>query len=353
MLSFIVNVFISKTEASYAYHIENSTSILSRLMLNSSGKIVSTVWAEESKKWQRVLEFPNNICDNYNSCGAYGSCNTVNMVEKSCACLDEYRFLPRDDDRSGGCVRRTPLDCKSGSEGFIKYSKIKLPDSQNAWFNTTMSLDECEAKCLQNCSCMAYADTNIIGEGSTGCMMWFNDLIDIRVSTDAGREIFVRTASSQIGSSNSSSDPAKKKGGSKTKIILVVLFPGFLLIGFSITLLWYARVKKNKADSMVNDRWEFAKDGFIKGQKHLLKSINRKKATQVTVQQKVIQQKDPEPEIIHVSRDDENRHSHLWKEVESKNRQEYVNAGASETKTTSRNFANQNVGSKKQLKGMY
>lgn len=65
------------------------------------------------------------------------------------------------------------------------------------------------------------------------------------------------------------------------------------------------------------DRWEFANDGFIKGQKHLLKSINRKKATQVTVQQKVIQQKDPEPEIIHVSRDDENRHAHLWKEVES------------------------------------
>ncbi|PWA61588.1 Heat shock factor (HSF)-type, DNA-binding [Artemisia annua] len=65
------------------------------------------------------------------------------------------------------------------------------------------------------------------------------------------------------------------------------------------------------------DRWEFANDGFIKGQKHLLKSISRKKATQVTVQQKVIQQKDPEPEIIHVSRDDENRHAHLWKEVES------------------------------------
>ncbi|GJY17725.1 G-type lectin S-receptor-like serine/threonine-protein kinase [Tanacetum coccineum] len=261
MLSFIVNVFITKTEASYAYHIENNTSILSRLTLNSSGKIVSTVWAEESKTWQRVLEFPNNICDNYNICGAYGSCSTVNMGEKSCACLDEYRFLPRDDDRSGGCVRRTPLDCRNGSEGFIKYSKIKLPDSQNAWFNTSMSLEECEAKCLQNCSCMAYTDTNIIGEGSTGCLMWFNDLIDIRVSTVTGRDIFVRIASSQIGSSNSSSDPAgssnptaKKKGGSKTKIILLVLFPGFLLIGFSITLLWYARVKKNKADSMVNGK---------------------------------------------------------------------------------------------------
>ncbi|XP_071717140.1 heat stress transcription factor A-1-like [Rutidosis leptorrhynchoides] len=65
------------------------------------------------------------------------------------------------------------------------------------------------------------------------------------------------------------------------------------------------------------DRWEFANEGFIKGQKHLLKSISRKKVTPVTAKQKVEQSKSPEPEIIHVNRQEENRYANLRKEVES------------------------------------
>nr|GEX43816.1 G-type lectin S-receptor-like serine/threonine-protein kinase At4g27290 [Tanacetum cinerariifolium] len=94
---------------------------------------------------------------------------------------------------AGGCVRRKALDCKNGTYGFIKYSNVNLPDTQNSWFNNTMSLTECKAICLQNCSCMENANTDIRGEGS-GCLLWFNELLDIKSSSNGDQDIFVRMA---------------------------------------------------------------------------------------------------------------------------------------------------------------
>lgn len=145
---------------------------------------------------------PKDICDKYKICGPYGSCNTEDT--QKCSCLDEAKFEPINKrgwvtgDWTRGCVRTIPLDCKNGTDGFIKYSNIKLPDTQTSWFNNTMSLTECKAMCLQNCTCMAYANTDIRGEGS-GCLLWFNDLLDIRASLKSGQDIFVRMASSELG----------------------------------------------------------------------------------------------------------------------------------------------------------
>uniref|UniRef100_A0A5B7A7E5 Heat stress transcription factor n=1 Tax=Davidia involucrata TaxID=16924 RepID=A0A5B7A7E5_DAVIN len=60
------------------------------------------------------------------------------------------------------------------------------------------------------------------------------------------------------------------------------------------------------------DRWEFANDGFIKGQKHLLKNISRRKQTQGLVQRKSSQQKEKD-----VGACEENKNIGLWKEVEN------------------------------------
>nr|XP_043620434.1 G-type lectin S-receptor-like serine/threonine-protein kinase At4g27290 isoform X2 [Erigeron canadensis] len=243
---FTYSMVINETEVVYSYNLVNS-SVLSRLTLNYSGQIERTVWVDNGKKWQSILSLPKETCDTYNICGAYGSCTLVSF--QTCMCLDDSKFMPKNPkgwetaDWSGGCVRKTPLDCENGSDGFVRYSDVKLPDTQNSWFNLSMTLKECEAKCRKNCTCMAYANTDIRGEGS-GCLLWFNELNDIRVYFDGkgGQDIFIRMASSDLG--NFTQTVSTNKGGTNIKTILLAVILPVLLIGFSST--WFFCVWRKK-----------------------------------------------------------------------------------------------------------
>ncbi|XP_076887168.1 G-type lectin S-receptor-like serine/threonine-protein kinase At4g27290 [Bidens hawaiensis] len=259
-LTFTHNVIINKSEVSFAYNFKDN-SLLSRLTLNSSARLESWVWLENGTGWRISLSFPRDTCDRYNICNAYGICS-LNQIQQSCICLDEKRFVPKKQmdwnraDWSGGCIRRTPLQCKSGSEGFIKYSNLKLPDTENTWFNMSMTLEECQRECLKNCTCMAYAnpDSSLHGRG---CLLWFNDLLDVRLLPEGsgdGEDIFVRMASSELDSESN----FKIQGGANTKIIIPVTVAGVLLIGFISTCLCYSQRKRNQArptggDEILND----------------------------------------------------------------------------------------------------
>jgi len=64
----------------------------------------------------------------------------------------------------------------------------------------TIGLEECKAKCLDNCSCMAYVNLDISGQGSV-CAMWFDDLIDIRLFAAGGQDVYVQIDASELGRS--------------------------------------------------------------------------------------------------------------------------------------------------------
>ncbi|KAK1406567.1 hypothetical protein QVD17_42000 [Tagetes erecta] len=247
-LTFTYETIINESEVSYSYDI-NRSSTLFRITLSSSGKYESWGWVEGGNSWEIGTTFPRDICDTYNICSAYGNC-VNNMYDQYCTCLDEINFMPRNKKGwdagvwTDGCIRRTPLDCKNGSETFVRYANVKLPDAQNrSWFNKSMNMIECEALCLKNCSCMAYAnpDTSL---GGRGCLLWFEELIDIRVYPEGngGRDIFVRMASSEL---VAKSNPREK--GANVKIILPVVFSGVLLIGVLTTWLWHKRKNNEEA----------------------------------------------------------------------------------------------------------
>ncbi|KAF7141462.1 hypothetical protein RHSIM_Rhsim06G0191200 [Rhododendron simsii] len=192
------NFVFNREEVYYGYELLNQ-SVVSRLVLHHNGILNRWTWVDRTQGWIIYCSTPTDNCDYYGSCGAYGSCDIANSP--MCGCLD--KFVPRYPkdwvmgDWSNGCMRRTPLACHKG-EGFLKYSRVKLPDTQKSWFNETMTLEECGKMCSENCSCMAYANLDIRG-GGTGCLLWFGDLIDIIEFSTGGQDIYVRMAASELG----------------------------------------------------------------------------------------------------------------------------------------------------------
>ncbi|GAB4841297.1 hypothetical protein Ancab_039692 [Ancistrocladus abbreviatus] len=182
----------------YEYELVN-TSVISHRILNSYGTLERLVWNDQTQAWIPYLSTQQDNCDTYALCGAFGVCNIDRSPE--CGCLQG--FAPKSQkawesgDWSDGCVRQTLLDCKGG-DGFIKHANVKLPNTMHSWYNTSMTLTECEKLCLQNCSCSAYSNIDVRAGGS-GCLLWFGDLIDIRVYDNLGEDLYVRVASFELG----------------------------------------------------------------------------------------------------------------------------------------------------------
>lgn len=173
-------------------------SVITRLTMSLEGVGVRWIWNNRSSTWT-TYKLEADDCDNYNSCGAYASCNVGNSPR--CGCLD--RFVAKDEeswsrgDWSDGCVARTPLKC--GGDVFMKYSGIKLPDARNASFNDQkMLLADCEAECSRNCSCTAYKQLDI-REETSGCLFYHGELVDVRTMAAGGEEFYIRVASADLG----------------------------------------------------------------------------------------------------------------------------------------------------------
>ncbi|MED6134160.1 hypothetical protein PIB30_034688 [Stylosanthes scabra] len=182
------------------YFTVTKPSLLSRIILTSDGEFERYMWLQAS--WNKFWYQPGDQCDYYGVCGPYGVCD--NNASPVCTCMQG--FSPKNQeawnlrDGSDGCVRNTGLDCPN--DKFLHRENMKLPETTNVFVNKSMTLDECESLCKRNCSCTAYANTDIRNGGS-GCVMWVDQLFDMSVFSSGGQDLYVRLAASDIGSTSS------------------------------------------------------------------------------------------------------------------------------------------------------
>ncbi|PON81451.1 S-locus glycoprotein, partial [Trema orientale] len=189
-------------EVYYTYNLNNRSGI-TRIVINATTSTRDWfTWIENDQRWKPYISLPRDYCDNYGLCGANGNCIISNGPV--CQCLKGFKPKSQEQwsstDWSQGCVRNNPLNCQTGktTDGFLKFSGLKLPDTKNSWVKKNMNLKECRAKCLSNCSCMAYSNTDIRGQGS-GCAIWFDHLIDIRqIAGDGGQDLYIRMPDSEL-----------------------------------------------------------------------------------------------------------------------------------------------------------
>lgn len=209
--------------------VDNSTANMFRLN-PSSGSPELLRWNQGRSEWVTVYSVQKDDCDTYERCGPNGLCDS--SQNRVCQC--PTGFVPKVPeewnriDSSSGCVLKTRLNC-SASEGFKKFSGFKLPYGEFSVNWTVVRNDECESICRRNCSCLAYA-VALVG----GCVVWSGDMLDMRLFTDGGQDLYIRMAASEFGSDGN---------GKRTAVIISVS----VVAGFVVLFLfgWYIVRKRN------------------------------------------------------------------------------------------------------------
>ncbi|KAJ4744250.1 Serine/threonine-protein kinase [Rhynchospora pubera] len=229
--------YVSNNNETYYTSYPNNSSIVSRLVVNQS-TIQRYVADTSGSYWTLYWTFPSDQCDNYGQCGSNALCNTYTSTVPDCTCLTGFQPESEKDwklrDTSAGCIRQVELNCTS--DGFITINNAKLPDTTNATVDTTIGLEECRNRCLMNCSCTGYANSNTLNGGS-GCVTWVGDLIDLRQFTGGGQDFYYRVAGSEVRVTNT-----KKNRNAGIIVTCVVL--GLLILA-SIVYLIYKKLRKN------------------------------------------------------------------------------------------------------------
>ncbi|CAJ1978625.1 unnamed protein product [Sphenostylis stenocarpa] len=191
--------FVMNTKEVYHLY-ENLENLFVIYRLNPSGILQGLAWTSQTSDQIVIVTGAEDSCDIYAFCGVNSMCNMYGNTPK-CDCLKGY--VPKFPEQwnisywSGGCVPMNKYVCKNHTGYFLRYTNMKLPDTSLSWFSKAMNLEECQKSCVKNCSCSAYANLDI-RDGGSGCLLWFDDLVDMRRFSQWGQDLYISVPASEL-----------------------------------------------------------------------------------------------------------------------------------------------------------
>ncbi|XP_058073064.1 G-type lectin S-receptor-like serine/threonine-protein kinase B120 [Magnolia sinica] len=208
----------SDENGSYFRYSLKDDSVISRLVMDVSGQIQLFTWSEETQAWSVLWSQPRGECDFDTYCGHNGVCNEGSS--SPCKCLDGFEPRSRREWESNvwsaGCVRRTQLRCGDGDR-FMLMKMMRLPAPSHTFTDLSLQFEDCNAKCMGDCSCTAYASSH--GNG-TRCHLWHGELMGLQENSNSGQDLYVRRADFEL-------DEGSKR---QLWIIAPVIVPSTLLV---------------------------------------------------------------------------------------------------------------------------
>ncbi|KAJ6426905.1 hypothetical protein OIU84_022489 [Salix udensis] len=120
-----VNIYnfsvISNENESYFTYSMSNTSILSRFVMDTSGKMMQWLWLVGSSQWSLYWSQPTDQADVYAFCGAFGVFNE--STTSPCNCIKGFKPF-RQNDWSSGCVRESPLQCQNKEGDLVNLQQL-------------------------------------------------------------------------------------------------------------------------------------------------------------------------------------------------------------------------------------
>ncbi|XP_062180048.1 G-type lectin S-receptor-like serine/threonine-protein kinase At2g19130 [Phragmites australis] len=176
-------LYVENNEEKYFTYTLLNESSSTFVSIDISGQIKLNVWSQVRQSWETIYAEPEVPCLVSATCGPFTICN--DKSSPFCDCMESFsQKSPRDwelGDRTGGCVRNTPLDCTaskkntSSTDMFHPIARVTLPlDSQTIGGATTQN--KCAEACLNDCSCTAYSYNNSI------CSVWHGKLLNVNLN---------------------------------------------------------------------------------------------------------------------------------------------------------------------------